>query len=116
MALTNGPKLGLLVNGTQGEVHYNELMRLLRGLDSLIQGNVKSATVTVTPILPADGDTYIVPADGLFGAWVGHEKAIARYNAIGSAWEFYTPKAGWEMWSEATSTKYRYVGGVWGSI
>ena len=41
MALANGPNLGLLVNGSEGEGHYSELMRQWRGLDALVMPVVK---------------------------------------------------------------------------
>ena len=59
MALTNGPNLGLLFNGAQGELHYNELMARWRGLDALVQPRVIDRDLLTPPGSPADGDVHI---------------------------------------------------------
>lgn len=112
MTLAFGPRLGLLVDGDQGELHYEELMAFLRGLDSLVQANVISRTLTSPPGSPSDGNTYIVAASAT-GAWTGHDNAIARYSAKETAWEFYTPKQGWMVYSVADTDLYYYTGSTW---
>jgi hypothetical protein len=60
MALTNGPNLGLLVNGSEGEGHYSELMKQWRGLDGLVQPNAKGYLTNTPPKNPSDNDLYII--------------------------------------------------------
>ena len=62
MALTNGPNLGLLVNGNAGEGHYTDLMKQWRGLDGLVMPNAKGYLTNTPPGSPADGDLYIIGA------------------------------------------------------
>lgn len=114
MATSNGPKLGLLVDGTQGDEHYAPLMARWRGLDTLIQANVIDHTLDAMYGFPADGDSYIVgtPANG---DWTGHSNQIARWNGLASAWEFYTPKAGWRVWSDAAAGFLYFTGTSWAS-
>lgn len=112
MALTNGPKLGLLVNGALGEKHYDELMAQWRGLDTLIQCNVISMTLSTPPASPADADTYIVAASPT-GAWVGHATHLARWSTLVSAWEFFTPKEGWKAYCLADDLDRQFNGTAW---
>ena len=112
MALTFGPKLGLLVNGALGEEHYDELMAQWRALDTLIQCNVISMTVATPPASPADGDTYIVAASPT-GTWVGKATNLARWSAVLGAWEFFLPKKGWRMFSYSDNLNYQFSGTAW---
>lgn len=113
MALTDGPNLGLLVNGAQGEAHYPELMKQFRGLDSLVQCKVLSATTTAQPGSPTDGDTYIVPVGATGASWAGKDGKVARYSSVAAAWEYYTPHRGWRATSQANDTEYYYSGSAW---
>jgi len=45
---------------------------------------------TAPPSTPSDGDLHIVAA-GATGAWAGHDKALARFVAVGATWQFYAP-------------------------
>lgn len=111
MTLKSGPGLGLLVNAAPGEGHYNELTRLLRGLDALIQPNVISRVATVPTSGMADGDRYLLTEAPNAGA-------IARYSTdlASPAWEYYSPRNGWYVWSIADQKGYRYKGSAaaWG--
>lgn len=112
MALTNGPKLGLLVDGDQGELHYEALMRRWRLLDSLVQASAISATLTTPPASPADGATYIVPT-GATGAWSGQDTRIARWSAKSpAAWDFVMPLEGWWVWVNSASDFYHFRTGT----
>lgn len=120
MALTSGANLGLLDNGAASEQHYAELMRFFRGVDLLVMPRCTSATLTAPPGSPSDGATYIVPA-GATGAWSGQTGKIARWSArtTPTAWEFITPKKGWEMWvdgSGLSGQRWRYSGTAWGNV
>jgi len=112
MALTNGPNLGLLVNGNAGEGHYSELMKQWRGLDGLVMPNAKGYRTNTPPGSPADGDLYIIGAAPT-GAWAGQGGKITRYSTVAAAWEFYTPKNGWMVQSNSAREVYRYTGGAW---
>ena len=114
MALTNGPRLGVLVDGDEGELHYEELMAQWRAFDSLIQANVISRSLTAPPGSPSDGDTYIVGGSAT-GAWSTHDNKLARYSTKEAAWEFYTPKEGWMVFSRASGDKdiFYYTGSAW---
>lgn len=71
-------------NLAQEEVPHNEALRQIEG-----RFGVKSRTTATPPASPANGDTYIVPATGTSGAFVGEENKLAHY--FGQAWTFYTP-------------------------
>lgn len=112
MALTNGPNLGLLVNGNAGEGHYTELMRQWRGLDALVMPVVDAYLVNTPPVSPADGYTAIIGAAPT-GLWAGQGGKVTRWSSVATAWEFYTPKNGWMLQSNSARETYRHTGGAW---
>jgi hypothetical protein len=120
MTLSSGPNLGLLENGALGEPHYAELVRLWRGIDGLMQPTVKSATAAAPPATPTNGDRYLIPT-GATGAWAGHTGQLARWTdkLATPSWEFFTPKAGWDIrvtdQLDATGSPklYTYSGTAW---
>jgi len=112
MALTNGPNLGLLVNGNAGEGHYSELMKQWRGLDGLVMPNAKGYLTNTPPGSPSDGDLYIIGAAPT-GAWAGQGGKVTRWSSVASAWEFYTPKNGWMVQSNSAREAYRHTAGAW---
>ncbi len=114
MALTNGPNLGVLINGDEGEPHYDELMAQWRGFDLLVQARVLDKDLTAPPGSPDDGAAYIVGAAAT-GDWDDEDGHIARWSDIANAWEFFVPKSGWEVFVVDESLKYRYSGSVWAS-
>lgn len=108
---TNGPNLGLLVHGDAGDAHLAAINKLVRGLDSLVQGSVKDKDLTGPPGSPADGDRYIVGPSAT-GAWATHDDQIARWSVDApSAWEFFTPKNGWRFYIQDEAKFYKYDGG-----
>ena len=114
MALTSGPNLGLLINGSQAEQHYAQLMRQWRGLDALVQCKAISASVIAQPGTPADGDVYIVPPSATGANWATQVNKIARFSSLaGIGWEFYTPKAGWSCRTQDTNLEYTFDGVAW---
>jgi hypothetical protein len=117
MALTFGPNLGLLADGALGEEHYEELMAMWRGLDSLIQARVVDKDLTAPPGAPVDGACYIV-AGVATGAWVGQENKLARWSTKAAAgvgaWEFYAPMTGWQVYVTDEARTYRFGGATWG--
>lgn len=95
MAITNGINLGLMVNGTPGEEHYDELMAFLRGVDSLVMPIVQ-AIQSAPPATPTNGQLWAIGASAT-GAWSGQDGKLARWVADGvNAWQFFTPKKGWQ--------------------
>lgn len=112
MALTNGPNLGLLVNGNAGEGHYTDLMKQWRGLDGLTMPNAKGYLTNTPPGSPTDGDLYIVGAAPT-GAWAAQGGKVTRWSSVENAWEFYAPKNGWVVQSNSAREVYRYTGGAW---
>lgn len=115
MSITNGPNLGLMVNGAQGEAHYSQFMAFLRGVDALVQCKVKSATTAAQPGSPTDGDTYLLPTGSTGAAWASNDGKIARWSSAASAWEFYTAQNGWETYAQDTGVYWFRVGGAWTS-
>lgn len=115
MALGNGPKFGLLINGAPGDEHYNELMKQWRLFEALVQPTIISAALTAPPGSPSDGDTYI-PAATATGAWAAKEKHLARFSTVLNAWEFVAPQEGWEFYNEATTSKLAYNGSAWAAV
>lgn len=79
-------------------------------LDALTQATVKSMTTTAPPGSPANGDAYIVPA-GATGAWASQTNKIAAWQR--SAWAFYTPKNGWQVYNQTDGGDYLYNGSAW---
>lgn len=112
MPLSNGPNLGVLVDGALGEEHYDELMAQWRALDTLIQCNVISMALATPPGSPADGDTYIVAASPT-GAWAGKATNLARWSAVLGAWEFFPPKEGWKAYCLADDLDHKFNGTAW---
>lgn len=113
MALTTGPNIGLLDNGSPGEPHYAELMRQWRWLDFLLQAVVKSRVAAVPGSGMVDGDTYLIT-----GATNQHK--IARWTTrLGTAaWEYLTPKTGWRVrvadtLSGTQLVTYEFNGATW---
>lgn len=112
MSITNGPNLGLMVNGNQGEAHYSQFMGLLRGLDGLVMPSVKGYLTNTPPGSPADGDCYIIGAAPT-GTWAGQGGKVTRYFTVAAAWEYYTPKNGWTLEASSARESYRYTAGAW---
>lgn len=111
MAITNGPNIGVAVNGDAGEAHYTQLMAQWRAIDCFLQG-VYISVLSAPPATPADGDVYIVGASPS-GAFATHTNKVARFSTVLNAWEFYTPKNGWQMNLASTGVTLKFVGGAW---
>ncbi len=95
----------------QKHVTHNEAMTLL---DTLVQLSVIDKDLAAPPGSPAEGDTYIVAADGA-GAWIGWDKRIARF--IDGTWRSYLPGegdgAGWLAYVIDEETLYVFTGTDW---
>lgn len=110
--ISYGANLGLMLNAATGEVHDVALRGFLRGVDGLVQPNVKGYLTNTPPGSPSDGDVYIIGAAPT-GAWAGNAGKVARWYANDGAWDFYTPKNGWMLQSNSAREVYRYTGGAW---
>lgn len=65
------PRLGLpLIMGGQAQKHLTLNACLMR-LESLVQAQLVSRTVTAQPASPEEGDCYILPADATGSVWGG---------------------------------------------
>lgn len=121
-AISFGPKLGLLNNAAIGEAYYDQLRPFLRGMDALVQGSILDFTLTTPPVSPNNGDAYLL-LEGATGAWSGHMGEIAVWstqitdtgnNTLAPGWDFYTPEAGWFIWSVNVLGFLFYNGTNWG--
>lgn len=110
--ISYGANLGLMVNAATGEIHDVALRGFLRGVDGLVQPNVKGYLTNTPPGSPSDGDVYIIGAAPT-GAWAGKAGKVARWSANDGVWDFYTPKNGWMFQSNSAREVYRYTGGAW---
>jgi len=97
----------ILPSQAQKHVTHNEA---IRRLDALVQMAVLSATQTVPPATPADGDRYILPA-GSTGVWAGQDGMLAVFEE--NTWVFYTPKAGWSVWVSTPGEPRVFDGTDW---
>ncbi len=108
--MTTTPNLGMTyIDAAQAQKHVTH-NSALDDLDVLVQSSVTSATLTVAPGSPSDGDAYIVAASAT-GTWAGHDDDIAAYQS--GAWAYHTPAAGWVVWNAATGTVIIWDGTAW---
>lgn len=121
MPLSNGYNLGLMVDGVEGEEHYIELMKLLRGLDGLVQPKVEDKDLATPPADIVNGQMYIIPA-GATGVWSGRANMLARGFTVGTGapgWQYFLPKKGWSVLvldegdKDGAPLEYRYTGTAW---
>jgi hypothetical protein len=120
MAIVPGVKITtIMASAANGDTYGDAERRLFRGLQTLMQPNVKSATLSVPPGAPANGDTYIV-GSAPSGAWTGQANNIAYWAldpqdgvATTGIWEFYVPQAGWTTFNQATGTLIAWNGTSW---
>ena len=91
----------------QKHVTHNEGMRRL---DALVQLAVQSATDTVPPAAPVDGERYIVPT-GATGVWAGQDGNLTVFEE--NSWMFYAPNTGWTVWVVNPGEQRVYDGSDW---
>lgn len=107
---TPSPRLSLpFLQPAQAQKHvtHNEA---LRDLDALVQLTVESFGATTPPGAPVEGTVFAL-GTGATGDWSGHGGALAyRFD---SAWEFYTPRAGWIAVAADTSDARVHTGSDW---
>ncbi len=120
MSVSNGPNLGVMINATDGDGYGTAFRKLLRVIDAFVMSSVISKTTATPPGSPANGDRYIVAASPT-GAWSGHTDAIACWTMddpdnVGGVWQFFTPKAGWQVFNEADGTLYVWHSAAWHTL
>ena len=119
---TLGPKLGFLINCNRGDEYSDVFRPFLRAFDTLVMSSVLSSSTAAPPSSPSNGDAYILPTNGLSGAWSAHGGQIAVWSTeITTAgtdtkvpgWDFYTPKEGWRVWDVSQGKMLTFVTGAW---
>jgi hypothetical protein len=122
MAISFGPKLGLLYNALINETYYDSLRLFLQSIDQLVNGSVINATQVTPPTSPNPGDAYLLIGGTPGGAWTGQAGKIAFWDAqltqsgtnnVTPGWVFLTPLAGWIVYNVATTTLSVYNGTSW---
>lgn len=108
--MTSTTKLGLqlLANAAGNQMQANTTFATL---NQLVQAVAVSRLAT-PPGSPADEEMYIVIATAT-GAWSGQEGKLAYWLTSAGAWQFITPKNGWEVRSVADAAVYLYNGSGW---
>lgn len=114
MATQTGQNIGIVNNYAPGDNGWSSNMNfVLRWIDTLLDGNFKSASTTAPPGSPAEGDTYIIPA-GATGAWSSQTNKLTRWSVGLAAWEFLTPKTGWgPVWIVDSAQYLTFNGSSW---
>lgn len=111
MATTANLKLPLLAAAqSQKHLTVNEALVLV---DALCQISLTSSTISVPPVTPSNGDTYVVAA-GPTGDWTGQADMIAV--ALDNAWIFVTPEEGWLAYDRPTDRLRKYTGAQWEDV
>lgn len=110
--MSSSPNLNLpyiLPQQAQKHVTANDAFRRL---DALVQLSVKSASVSVEPASPTEGDAYILPAGASGASW-----ALMSANSIAAfqdaQWFEFAPRNGWRAYVEDIDA-FRFFGaGAW---
>lgn len=95
---------------SEGGVGYTVANENFFRLDAFAQFSIKDRDLTAPPGSPTEGDRYLVKATGT-SAWAGHDGAVAIYH--NSAWVFFTPQEGWQMWVDDEDRMLYYTGSAW---
>ncbi|MBO6777734.1 MAG: DUF2793 domain-containing protein [Marinibacterium sp.] len=91
----------------QKHVTHNEA---LEKLDPVVQLRVQSFDDTEPPAAPMEGDVY-VPANGVNGAWAGHDGDLAVWRD--GIWQFLAAQTGWRAWDIASEALRVWTGSTW---
>ena len=85
----------------------------IRRLDALVQLSVQSASDTVPPAAPTDGQRFIVPVAAT-GDWAGQSGNVAAFEE--NAWAFYSAQNGWLSWVEDVAKQFVFDGSTWAEL
>ncbi len=99
----------LAVGQAQKHVTVNES---LRRLDALVQLSVISATTSVEPGAPSDGQVWIVPSGKSGATWNSFANWSLGYYRDG-AWVQITPREGWIAYVQDADEARVYTGAAW---
>ena len=91
----------------QKHVTHNEA---LRALDVIVQLSVLSRGVSVPPVMPENGDHYII-GENATSSWEGRDSDVAAFQD--GTWAFYTPRPGWLAWTVDENAAYIWTGAAW---
>src|ERR1051325_8724131 len=81
-------------------------------IDALLTPRVESMALSTPPVSPTNGQMWIVKAAGT-GAWAGHDNALARYDAVAAAWDFYAAGVqAWQVINKADGAIYIFPSGA----
>lgn len=94
----------------QKHVTHNEA---LLALEAVIQIALEEVPGATPPALPEPGARYVV-GTGATGAWAGQEGTLTLHD--GSAWRFYTPRAGWRAQVPSTGQVLMFDGSAWQDV
>lgn len=97
----------LAVSQAQKEITHNEALTLL---DALIHPAVEAGPLVEPPLVPAEGQCWIVGAAAA-GAWAGQGQAIAIWTAGG--WRFATPRSGTAVTRISDGARLLFDGENW---
>lgn len=91
----------------QKHVTHNEALRIL---DVLVQPVVASRQTLSPPVLPVEGERFILPPTA-GGTWAGHAGTIAFFDQ--GAWAFLPPQPGWQAHVLDEDTTATWTGSAW---
>lgn len=91
----------------QKHVTHNEALRIL---DAVTQLSVLNAELNTPPLLPSEGDRYIVGTAGT-DAWAGQGHNIALW--VDGVWQFFVPLIGWRADIGSSGATLRFDGAEW---
>jgi hypothetical protein len=110
--MSSSSRLGLpYLAAGQAQKHVTVNESLLR-LDALAQLTAVSATTSVQPASPTDGDIYLLPPGKTGDDWGAMANGALAYYRDG-AWEELTPKEGWRCAAIDSASLYVRGGGAW---
>jgi Protein of unknown function (DUF2793) len=92
----------------QKEVTHNEA--LLR-IDGLLHCAVQSSLQTPPLVNAIDAGKMWLIDDVPSGEWAGRGKMIAYWT--GTAWRYFSPQEGMEIWHGGNNSLLRYTDGIW---
>ena len=112
MSISYGLNLGIMNGAADGDLYGNAMRAFQRACDAFLQPIVKGYLTNTPPGSPVDGDMYIV-GSAPTGSWASYAGYVAKWSALIAAWEFYSPKNGWQFQSNSAREIYRRTGGAW---
>lgn len=108
--MSETPLLGLpMMESSQAQKHvtHNEALLLL---DASIHLSVISRGETAPPVMPVDGNRFLIAIAGT-GDWTGHDGELALREA--GSWRFTAPRTGWRLWVQDEAKFLVFDGSVW---